>query len=105
MTTRDVLVKARSYIERGHTTRAFARNAAGDDVPPEHPGACCWCILGALLLASPDRRVHQGARRALMEACGVRPPSSLDVWNDAPERTQADVLDAFNRAIAAQGEP
>jgi hypothetical protein len=26
----------------------------------------------------------------------------VSVWNDAPERTQAEVVDAFDRAIAAE---
>jgi hypothetical protein len=30
--------------------------------------------------------------------------NSLDRWNDAPGRTQAQVLAAFDRAIAAAGD-
>ena len=99
----DVLKAARELISvperwtQGH----FARDASGNLVNSSNPAAVCWCVYGATMAAA--RRVGtttEGAAeadRALEETFGG---DDLDIWNDAPGRTHAEVLDLFDRTIA-----
>ena len=57
--------------------------------PPREPALCA---LGALIFDGP----HAEAIARLREALGT---SYVHKWNDAPERTHAEVLAAFDRAI------
>ena len=63
-----------------------------------HGIPCKWCALGAVIQtlerSSPSRE-HETVR-ALEGVIGTY----LVSWNDAPERTHAEVLAAFDRAIA-----
>lgn len=40
----------------------------------------------------------------LLDTSGFNCIGELEEWNDAPERTQAEVLEAFDKAIAECGE-
>ncbi len=99
---RDVLVKARELIATPDrwTKGAFARTEAGAIVPPDRPVAACWCAIGALRRVTGDTG-YRGAFVELQSAADY----DLPHWNDAPERTHDEVLAAFDRAIAAAGEP
>jgi hypothetical protein len=101
--TAAVLRAARAKVAQGFTQHAFGRNALGAalDVEEASRTGVCWCTLGALnasgamLFSIPGDR----ARQALRKVVGVY---NLGDWNDAPGRTQAEVLAAFDRAIAAE---
>lgn len=103
---RDLLIRARARIERGWTQGAMARDGNADFiiVPTTAPEATCWCIAGALLADATLGTANCGAAyTALLDAHkslnGDKQNSTLSIWNDAPERTQADVLALFDKAI------
>jgi hypothetical protein len=64
-------------------------------------GAVGFCLLGALERATnADREIYRLAYERVHDV--VRPGClSLMLWNDTPDRTQAEVLNALDRAIAA----
>lgn len=60
----------------------------------------CWCARDAIIAVAPDEpRSTNSALATLKRAIG-RP--GIVSWNDAPERTHAEVMAAFDRAIAAE---
>lgn len=101
METAEVLLKAADLIEpEGAWTQGTSARAGAKAVKADDPSATCWCVVGAL------ERVGSGAnydtvRRFLMGVLGVR---AIVPWNDAPERTQAEVV-ATLRAAAEQLSP
>lgn len=90
-----VLREARELIARGWTQEVSARDANGTPVAPTDDTATCWCTIGALMRAG-------GARAASALAAFLPRNTSIPRWNDAPERTQAEVLALFGRAIEAE---
>ncbi len=99
-TIADKLDEARNLIERGWAQGEYALDASGrglfafkDD--PFQPVK--WSASGAL------RQVGAGgfANRAVIRAAGGR----IVDWSDAPERTQAEVVEVFRKAaeLARQG--
>lgn len=106
----EILRDARALIEHGWCQDSAAVDARGVAVDPTARSACAWCVSGALnrALHTPnhDRRDYFTffrARAALAQIVGADPAviGQIVVWNDHPERTQAEVLAAFDRAIAA----
>lgn len=93
-TTRDILVKARSLIASGWTRGRLACDARSRCVTYDSDEARSWCALGALSRSAADGATV-GKFRAQISG------GDIATWNDAPERTQEQVLDAFDRAIAA----
>lgn len=59
------------------------------------PWSRSWCGIGALRKVALGTLEYDPAYRILNS---VAPPY-FSVWNDAPERTHADVMAAFDRAI------
>lgn len=91
-TVRETLIEARRLIaEKGWIQRDL-----------ESPQG--FCLMGALLAASagapPTRTALLSARNALLRALAS---DSLVLWNDAPERTAADVLALLDTAIEFVG--
>ena len=87
------LSETAGLIERGWCCGADARDRYGQAVTASHPAATAWSLLGAL--AAVWERPHSNAgclRDALWGISGVIPDWSLDAWNDADGRTQADTL-------------
>jgi hypothetical protein len=88
----DKLDEARALIERGWCQGWFAKDARGNNCMEYRPEAVCWCMGGALFkVGAPDavdllRRVIGGDWDGIAD------------FNDAPGRTQAEVIDAFKRA-------
>lgn len=96
-----ILEEARERIEKGWTQGAFARNSVGDAVNEDSEQACAWCVTGALM-AAPRIAVDDAARFYLHKAIASIDDASqhsLASWNDAPDRTQEEVLAAFDAAI------
>lgn len=73
-----------------------AQNAAGQYALVRSHDACRWCLRGAVALIYGDEMNVAWAK--LKEAIGVAPGDSLIPWNDAPERTHAEVLAAVRKA-------
>lgn len=98
MTTKEVLIKARALVEKGWTKGAGARRANGASVYPDDNEACRWCILGAVNAAEyHDRELRL---RAITKLKAAIPKAGIADFNDDPATTHADVLAAFDRAIA-----
>jgi hypothetical protein len=101
----SLLERARKRIEAPErwTQGADARRDDRMAVGAADKGAVCWCAEGSLLSeAGPDMRAPLNESiRIMFEAadCG----SVID-FNDAPDRTHAEVLAAFDRAIALARE-
>lgn len=98
-----VLTDARARIEvpEQWAVEGLAYNAEGDEVDPMDASAVCWCGYGAILRADHSNNWSfptDTASILLDKAVG----GSFPDWQDAPDRTHAEVLDAFDRAIAAR---
>jgi hypothetical protein len=94
----DVLERAASRLEKpgAWIQGDLAQSSYGNVIGPTAPGARCWCALGSLDAEDSDRGgAFQLANWALSARVG-----SVPTWNDAPERTQAEVV-AELRAAAA----
>ena len=78
--------------------QAFAMDKYGDAVSSRDVDACKWCLSGALMKcysieAPVDQTEYMLHHRKLMEVVG-----DLIDWNDAPERTFAEVREAILKA-------
>ena len=94
MTTVEVLKAARAKIEQGWCQGSYARNAMNEKVLYRSVDACRWCAMGAI--------VSLGGVDWITAADVIKQANAIEVipkWNDAPNRTQAEVLAAFDKAI------
>lgn len=87
----DNLREAKALIERGWCRGDYAKDANGCSVYEDNPSAICWCASGAI-----NAKAGYVERRVFSQAIGT---TCIPGWNDAPERTQAEVLAAFDKAI------
>ena len=96
MTPAERLRAARALLTPpGAWTRgALARDREGNRVECDSVRAVCWCAGGAISRAT-DRRDNETEWRLLTKVVGF----PVSFWNDAPGRTQADVLAALDAAI------
>lgn len=84
-----------------------AKDAQGFIVALHSPDAVSFCSLGAVgKLCSGsgylDDETYEASRKYLRDACGTRLVTS---YNDAPNRTHAEVMQMFDKAIQlAQSE-
>jgi len=99
MTMLEHLHAARALIVLGWTQKCFARDANDRNVPWGGTSAVKWCMSGALQQVMVGRigKDHGPAIKELMKDIGNE---WVAAWNDAPERTQQEVLDAYDRTIA-----
>lgn len=97
MNTADILDQAADLIEpEGAWTQGwFARDRHGHKVPTWSPDAVCWCAIGAILRAANLPSVAGAARSHIFSLVGPIPD-----FNDAPERTQAEVVAKLREAAA-----
>jgi len=101
MKTSEVLRAAREKIERPEawTKGCGAVTASGAVVFPTSEFAARWCAVGSIdAVTDGDLRANVAARAAL-RALTMKYISTI-FWNDAPERTHAEVLAVFDAAIA-----
>jgi hypothetical protein len=99
LSERGILVAARALIEHPEawTKGEYARDKKGNRVSPSSRKAACWCARGAILRAAAGN-IPAGFRAHDRLWAVIR--GSITRWNDAPERTHAEVLAAFDRAIS-----
>jgi hypothetical protein len=97
----DVLSKAADLIEPegAWTQHVDARDAAGNQIDHDDVDAVCWCADGAYMRVGGNW--GDAGWRALQVALGGDGPIS---WNDAPERTQAEVVAKLREAAALARE-
>lgn len=103
--TRDVLRKARGYIEQGWTQGAYARDDAFEPVEFNNRRAVCFCAVGAVSRAAHDLGTGSaGSEAALEELSGHCADEMyadvLHEHNDKVLNSQAEALAWFDRAIA-----
>lgn len=93
----DILRAAKARI--GTPERWCQGGASWEGLKGEQYPACaaiaCWWHRGPRGAASDDERAAINALEAVVM-------DHLPTWNDAPERTHAEVMAAFDRAIAAE---
>ena len=94
MTTKEVLVKARTLVEKGWTQGAFAKDDYGYIVKSTDPKACSWCATGAIQAVLP-KNVPFSDYTALLTV-----PNGIVLFNDNLNTTKEDVLKVFDKAIA-----
>jgi hypothetical protein len=117
LTAAAMVSEARRLVESGWCQGAHARDDAGREVPSWSEEATSWSLLGALLASwhrhdakelNGDVVAHLADAHALGRATEVLGKvvgtASLEHWNDAEGRTQADVIDATDRALSLLAE-
>lgn len=103
----DVLMQARAKIEKRENwiKGRFAADKAGFEVFSDEPGACRFCAIGSLLATPCSQEEYEEARNFLFVAMEERDRRaygySLAGYNDDPKTTHEDILNLFDRAIAA----
>lgn len=109
MTTHKILIAARALIadEANWTKGEDARDKDGEEVDARDDAAVCFCAGGAIVrITGGNFTVFEDALYALHQVMfgdvptGLMPPV-INSWNDAPERTHAEVLAGYDRAIKA----
>jgi len=101
-----VLVKGLKRIQRGWTQGAMACTVDGRSLPSlaaGSPEACRWCAIGAITDAR-NTSVWSDAIDTLRAVVAARTQHSADEvqivwWNDAPGRTQAEVVEVYQQAL------
>lgn len=95
----EVLTDARAKVQQGWNTGCLARDKSGCQVDPLSPNACSWCAEGALWTPVETISQFNAAAEFIGEVVRELHHVRLVQFNDAPGRTQAEVLDLFTRAI------
>lgn len=85
-----ILIKARALIADP------AKWGKGPRSDGYERGLCTYCAAEAIDAVDSDLDQRHASYRAIQSAASV---NSLVYWNDAPERTHADILAAFDKAI------
>jgi hypothetical protein len=100
MNATDVLIAAKEKVAQGWCQGSFGQIAAGNPLSLKHARA--FCADGAIyaVLGNKAGQSVYFTVRDLFERCVVPSRSSIWEWNDTPGRTQAEVLAAFDKAIA-----
>jgi hypothetical protein len=100
-TISEILSAAADLIEPEGcwTQRAYCRNADGKALGWGSDEAVCWCITGATGTVDEEGCGTDADRflRRLLK-------SGVSLWNDAPERTQAEVVATLREAAAKAKE-
>ena len=99
MIERETLVEMREYIARGWCQHDCAQNSKKEPVFFNSPDICFVCLTGALYLVHPHLNLptFHALNSRLEKILGVE---SIGAWNDAPGRTQGEVLELLDTAIA-----
>ena len=83
------------------TQKSHARDAQERWVAYDSREACKWCASAAIAAVCPGT-LWLYVTRLLRLTPGFPAGNSIMRWNDAPDRTHAEVLAAFDAAIAAE---
>ncbi len=100
------LEKAKALIDTPHkwTQGTYAQDSEGWSVTVSSADAVCYCAHGAIAavggLGSERTDAMADAVAEVLELPGKHEYNRLPPWNDAPERTHAEVMEAFDKAIA-----
>lgn len=99
----DVLNAAADLLDKpgAWTQNEFARDAAGRAVYHTSSLATCWCARGAIAAVNDEEDDHTANNRnwkAAAQLMGFHDVHDIEQWNDAPGRTQAEVVAALREA-------
>jgi hypothetical protein len=99
----QALTYARVLLADGWCQGADARDERGEAVEPWDLEAVAWSLVGAVAAVANDAEaeianVVERVSMALALALDL-PIDALRRWNDEPQRTRGDVLDACDRAV------
>lgn len=108
-----VLDYARDLLSKpnGWTQGTYARDANGDDQSHRKTSSdvTCFCSIGAIDVSTPRacrgehvyymHKSRAEAMSALRHAISPNSDIPIAVWNDALQRTQKEVVEAFDKAI------
>lgn len=95
-TPAQVLREAAALVEKGHCKGEYARDAQGLKVDRDSPSAVSWCAFGAIARANGTLLNDQAV--ACESALEAVVEDDVQEWNDAPERTAAEVAEAMRKA-------
>ena len=99
MTPVEIISAAADLLEKpgAWTQGAGARDEVGLPVDARSKAARCWCVIGAMARVLPRRGQKFGAACEVLERhLGV---NHIAQYQDAPGRTQAEVVAAMRGAI------
>ena len=106
MNTKALLIETRRLIQQGHAKGSFAVGPGGDPLSCRNKDAVAYCVVGAanqaLSVVPPLPAVRKAClleAEALIRGAIPLSSGSLMDWNDAPERTQEEVLAVLDKAI------
>lgn len=116
-----ILEKAITFLERGHTQGAYARNPGGNDRNWHSPEATCWCAMGAVhasiaalypqwvaslgslvvsaTLTSEGREVNTRCLQLLDTVVSAKGWSGIFQFNDWPGCQGQEVVKVFREAM------
>lgn len=98
----------RDLLEKGWTQGGAARDANNEPCSPTSSEARCFCMVGALDRASNVRLWrYESARTVILDALRRREQDfirNVSGWNDDLRRTQQEVLEVMDDAIANYGK-
>lgn len=84
------------------TQLAYARDVNEKRVAENHPNACCWCLVGAVISVSEDpdhTGIADAAGNLTLEFLSKQVPTIfLHQWNDHPDRTFFEVKNFITSA-------
>ena len=86
------------YLKQGWCQDRYARNKNGDDVEVGNQDACLWCLYGAIYLSVGQGTLSVEELFHLQVWLNNHRYSSE--WQDAPERTQEEVVAVMLEAEA-----
>jgi hypothetical protein len=105
MSTVEVLAAAREKLCQGWTQDTPARNSIGEPVNANSEEAVCWCLYGALSVASSSDQAFCCASESLERALDYDTQHGhrfVSFFNDDPDTTLAKVMTLIDKAIAME---
>lgn len=76
------------------TKGAFAKNAKGEGVIPDHPTATSWCLSGGLSHCYGDGPLSTDIYHRIVKELNV---PFISNWNDEPETTFDDIRNVITK--------
>lgn len=98
------LEKMKSLLQRKWIRGWMAQTADGKPISPTDPHAAAWTVTGAFVAAYDPMELDDEENWVwgrLVAFAGMR---SINQWNDAPERTQKEVVALIDKVIEALDE-
>lgn len=101
MTTKAILEKVRDLIKIGWTNDGPARSLDGRRVEARSLEAIAWSLFGALAAVTrPMSASWESAVKLLLEVSDEPTPVALLDWSESRIRTQEEILEVLDIAVA-----